>query len=235
MSRRAEIATRLAAVHRRIADACDAAGRDPAEVTLVAVTKTFPASDVRLLADLGVTDIGENRDQEASAKAAEVGAGVRWHFVGQVQRNKVKSLVRYADVVHAVDRVRLVSALDRAVAAERADRTLDVLVQVDLDVGEPDPQRGGVAPAQLGELAAAVADTDGLRLRGLMAVAPLDADPEPAFIRLAELAAGTRATHPDARWISAGMSGDMEAAIRHGATHVRVGTALLGRRPAPQR
>jgi pyridoxal phosphate enzyme (YggS family) len=244
VSRRAELTTRLGAVRHRIADACAAAGRERTEVTLVAVTKTFPASDIRLLAELGVTDIGENRDQEAAPKAAELAAQlagladpprVRWHFVGQLQRNKARSVVGYADVVHAVDRVRLASSLGRAVAAERPDRPLDVLVQVDLEPGEPDPERGGAAPDDLAELAAAVADTDGLRLRGLMAVAPLDADPEPAFTRLAALAAEMRATHPDARWISAGMSGDLEAAIRHGATHVRVGTALLGRRPAPQR
>jgi pyridoxal phosphate enzyme (YggS family) len=226
--RRDELAANLEAVRERIGAACAAAGRDMGEITLIAVTKTFPASDVRLLAGLGVTDIGENRDQEAAPKAAEsVDLPVTWHFVGQLQTNKARSAVAYADVVHSMDRVRLVNALSKE--AVRAGRTPLCLVQVALD---DDPSRGGARRADVLPLAAEIAAAPGLELGGVMAVAPLDADPGPAFAVLAELAAAVRAEHPAATIISAGMSGDMEEAIAHGATHVRVGTALLGGRRA---
>ncbi|MFC0504509.1 YggS family pyridoxal phosphate-dependent enzyme [Micromonospora costi] len=233
--RRAELAAGLARVRARIADACAAAGRDRAEVTMIAVTKTYPASDVLALADLGVTDVGENRDQEAAGKAAEVaaaGATPRWHFIGRLQRNKARSVVRYADVVQSVDSVRLVRALDTAAAGR--ERPLTALVQVSID---GDPARGGAVPDSadpdvgLGPVAEAVAGAPGLRLAGLMAVAPLGWEPERAFARLAEVAAGFRTVHPGAVALSAGMSGDLETAIRYGATHVRVGSALLGMRP----
>ncbi len=227
--RRAELATNLARVRARIADACAAAGRDRGEITLVAVTKTYPASDVLHLAAIGVRDIGENRDQEAAPKAAEVaaaGTAVRWHFVGQLQRNKARSVVRYADLVHSVDSVRLAGAL--AVAAERArDRPLDVLVQVSID---GDPHRGGVPAGELDRAVAAVAEQPALRLRGVMAVAPLGWAPDTAFAQLAEMAGRVRDDHPVADIVSAGMSDDMEAAIKWGATHVRIGSALLGKR-----
>ncbi|WP_431943672.1 YggS family pyridoxal phosphate-dependent enzyme [Micromonospora marina] len=235
--RRAELAAGLARVRARIADACAAAGRQRDEVTLVAVTKTYPAADVVALAGLGVTDVGENRDQEAAPKAeavADAGAAPRWHFIGQLQRNKARSVVRYADVVQSVDSVRLAAALDAAAGAVR-DRPLDVLVQVSID---GDPARGGALPGSadpqrgLGPVAAAVAGADGLRLAGLMAVAPLGWEPDRAFARLAEVAAALRADHPGATVLSAGMSGDLESAVGHGATHVRVGSALLGMRPA---
>ncbi|MBX7264683.1 YggS family pyridoxal phosphate-dependent enzyme [Micromonospora sp. Llam7] len=235
--RRAELAAGLARVRSRIADACAAAGRDRAEVTMIAVTKTYPATDVVALAGLGVTDVGENRDQEAAAKAAQVaaaGVAPRWHFIGRLQRNKVKSVLRYADVVQSVDSVRLASALDTAATSGGRDRLLDVLVQVSIDA---DPARGGAVPDSadpdvgLGPVAAAVAAAAGLRLAGLMAVAPLGWEPERAFARLAAIAAALRAEHPRATTLSAGMSGDLEAAIGHGATHVRVGSALLGMRP----
>lgn len=234
--RRADLAAGLARVRSRIADACAAAGRDRGEVTMIAVTKTYPASDVVALVGLGVVDVGENRDQEAAPKAAEVAAaGVtpRWHFIGRLQRNKAKSVVRYADVVQSVDSVRLARALDAASTAGR-DRPLDVFVQVSID---GDVARGGALPgsadpeAGLDPVAEAVAGADGLRLAGLMAVAPLDWEPERAFARLAEVADGFRARHPEATLLSAGMSGDLEMAIRYGATHVRVGSALLGMRP----
>lgn len=228
-ARRATLAANLAAVRDRIAAACASAGRTTGEVTLVAVTKTYPASDVALLADLGVAEIGENRDAEAAPKAAELaaaGVAVRWHFVGQLQRNKCRSVVRYADLVHSVDRLPLVTALDDAVRRHR-DRPLDVLVQLGLSA---EPGRGGVPPAQLPDLVAAVRAAEGLRLRGLMAVAPLGADPDAAFARLAERAAWLRSVEPAATLVSAGMTGDLEQAIHHGATHVRVGTGLLGRR-----
>ncbi|MDG4840634.1 YggS family pyridoxal phosphate-dependent enzyme [Micromonospora sp. WMMD967] len=232
--RHAEIAAGLAQVRSRIADACAQAGRDHADVTMIAVTKTYPASDVVALAGLGVTDMGENRDQEAAGKAAEVAAaGVRprWHFIGQLQRNKARSVVRYADVVQSVDSVRLARAL--ATASADRERPLDVLVQVSID---GDAARGGALPgsadpgAGLEPVAEAVADAPGLRLVGLMAVAPLGWEPERAFARLAEVADVFRGVHPGATALSAGMSGDFEIAIRYGATHVRVGSALLGMR-----
>jgi len=234
--RREELAANLAAVEQRLKAACADAGRDRSEVTLIAVTKTFPVSDVRLLAELGVTEIAENRDQEARAKAAEFD-GVRWHFVGQLQRNKARSVVRYADVVHSLDRAELIDALG-AEAAKRRDTPLDVLIQVNLDTTDRTAAeargRGGAEPDEVPELATAVAAAPALRLRGVMGVAPLGGDPDPAFARLAALSADLRRAHPDAGWISAGMSGDLESAIGHGATHVRVGSALLGKRWRPQ-
>lgn len=222
--RAAELAANLADVQARLATACHAAGRRRDAVTLVAVTKTWPASDAASLRDLGVTDLAENRDQEAREKASAV-QGVRWHFVGSVQTNKARSVASYADVVHSVDRPALVHAL--AEGARRAERRVDVLLQVSLD---GDTSRGGAVPEALPALADAVVAADGLRLGGVMAVAPLGAEPGPAFARLAQIAALLRGEHPHATVISAGMSGDLEAAITAGATHVRVGTALLGHR-----
>lgn len=231
--RRAELAANLGRLRARIAAACEAVQRNPREITLIAVTKTFPASDVLALAGLGVRDVGENRDQEAAPKAREVAAAggeVTWHFVGRLQSNKAKSVVRYTGMVHSVDRPSVVDALAKAAEAHR-DTPLDVLVQVSLD---EDPERGGVPVGELPALAARVADQQWLRLRGLMAVAPLGADPEPAYRRFAEVAARLRAAYPEATVLSAGMSGDLEAAVRHGATHLRIGSALLGQR-APLR
>jgi PLP dependent protein len=231
--RRAELAGNLARVRTRIADACAAAGRDRGEITLVAVTKTYPAADALHLAALGLRDIGENRDQEAAPKAAEVaaaGVAVRWHFVGQLQRNKARSVVRYAHLVHSVDRPQLVDALARAREAAGGP-PLEVLLQVGLDDA---PGRGGVPPAELMRLAEAVAARPALALRGVMAIAPLGVPAGPAFARLADLAARLRDRYPSATVISAGMSGDLEEAVAHGATHVRIGSALLGNR-APLR
>jgi pyridoxal phosphate enzyme (YggS family) len=228
--RRAEISAGLAAVRARIAAACQAAGRSPAAVTLIAITKTRPASDIRLLSGLGVTDIGENRAQEAAAKAAECAAlGLRltWHFVGQLQVNKAASVTSYADVIHSVDRLRLVSALGSR--ARAAGRRVTCLVQVSLD---GDPSRGGTVPDQVMTVADAIAAQDGLILGGLMAVAPLGVPPVTAFAKLGELSAIMRSAYPGAAMISAGMSDDLEPAIEAGATHVRVGTALLGGRRA---
>ena len=228
-SRRGELRGRLASVRGRIAAACVAVGRDPGEVTLVAVTKTFPASDVRLLYDLGVHDVGENRDQEAAPKAAacaDLAPGLTWHFVGQLQTNKAASVVRYARIVHSVDRLRLVRALGEQ--ARKAGRVITCLVQVSLDA---DPGRGGAVPGEVPELAAAVAAEESLLLGGVMAIAPLGVPPVQAFAPLPAAAAAVREIWPEAGMISAGMSGDMEAAIAVGATHVRVGTALLGDRP----
>lgn len=231
--RRAELAEGIERVRARVAAACAAAGRDESEITLIAVTKTFPASDVRLLAGLGLTDIGENRDQEAHPKAAECAdLPLTWHFVGRLQTNKARSVAGYADVVHSVDRAKLVRAL--SAAAVRAGRTLRCLVQVSLDENASPEERGrgGAHPGDVPELADEIAGADGLELGGVMAVAPLGADPLPAFERLAGIAAEVRRNHPGASIVSAGMSGDLEQAIACGATHLRVGTALLGGRRA---
>ena len=231
-SRRDEIASNLAAVRERIASACADVGRSPDEVTITVVTKFFPASDVRLLAELGVTDVGENRHQEAEAKAAECAdLGLRWHFIGGLQSNKASAVASYADVVESVDRAKLVGPLSRG--AHARGHEVDVLLQVSLDPRGAG-HRSGADPDDLAELAARVDEAGMLRLRGLMAVAPLGEDPASAFRRLAEIREGFVGDHPDAAVLSAGMSGDLEAAIACGATHVRVGSAVLGTRPAVQ-
>ena len=227
--RAGQLAAALAALEERLSAACAAAGRRRDEVVLVAVTKTHPAGDVAALRDLGVRDFGENRDQEAREKARAV-PDVRWHFVGGLQTNKARSVATYADVVHSVDRPGLVDAL--SAGAQRAGRALDVLLQVSLD---GDPARGGALAGDLPALADRVAGAAALRLAGVMAVAPRETDPDRAFAELARVAERLRAAHPGATAVSAGMTGDLEHAVRHGATHVRVGTALLGRRPPPSR
>jgi pyridoxal phosphate enzyme (YggS family) len=234
-ARREELAAALGGVRDRVAAAARSAGRDPAELTLVVVTKFFPADDVRLLAGLGVREVGESRDQEASAKAEELAAelpDLRWHFVGQVQTNKARSVVRYADTVHSLDRVRLADALARAAA--QAGRELGCFVQVDLAGAlglAADAGRGGARDDEVFRVADAVAGAASLRLRGLMAVAPLGAEPAAAFEVLASTAQRLREHHPQAGELSAGMSGDLEQAVAAGATHLRVGSAILGSRP----
>lgn len=233
--RKEQLAANLARVEERIASACAAAGRKREEVTLLVVTKTYPASDVRILYGLGVRQVAENRDQDAAPKAAECAdLSLSWHFVGQLQTNKVRSVAGYADVVQSVDRTKLVTAL--SAAAERRERELGCLIQVALDAESGERgARGGVAPDGIEELADAVAAAPGLRLDGLMTVAPL-AGPfagrqRAAFDRLMEFSSRLRGNHPAANMVSAGMSADLEDAIAAGATHVRVGTAVLGVRP----
>ncbi|MGY1643793.1 YggS family pyridoxal phosphate-dependent enzyme [Geodermatophilus sp. SYSU D00703] len=228
-------ADRLDTVRARIAAAARAAGRDPTSVSLLAVSKTWSSAAVRELAALGQADFGENRAQELLPKAAELtDLRLRWHFVGQLQRNKAAAVARLGAVVHSVDRPPLARALARAGA--ELGRPVEVFVQVDL--GGPEGElaaRGGADPAEVPGLADAVAAEEGLRLRGLMAVAPRDVDPAAAFARLAELAERVRADHPGAREISAGMTADLEQAVAAGSTLVRVGTALFGERPLPSR
>ncbi|MEU2558017.1 YggS family pyridoxal phosphate-dependent enzyme [Streptomyces longispororuber] len=230
--RKSELAANLANVEKRIEAACAAAGRKRAEVTLIVVTKTYPASDVRLLAELGVRHVAENRDQDAAPKAAACAdLPLTWHFVGQLQTNKVRSVVGYADEVQSVDRSKLVGAL--SAAAVRAGREVGCLLQVALDAGVSGRgDRGGVGPAGIEELAGRVADAPGLRLDGLMTVAPLTGEyagrQRAAFERLMDLSTALRVAHPAANMVSAGMSADLEEAVAAGATHVRVGTAVLG-------
>ena len=230
------LADRLADVDARIADAARSAGRDPGALTRIVVTKFHPAQLVADLAALGVRDVGENRQQELTAKRAELATGadgghvldgVRWHFIGQVQTKKARAVRAASDAVHSVDRDRLADALH---AADPDGAPLDVCVQINLT---DDPGRGGVDPAGAARLAEHIAAVcPSLRLRGVMAVAPLGGAPAQAFARLAESAAAVRAVVPDATWISAGMSGDFAEAIAAAATHLRIGTAITGARPA---
>jgi pyridoxal phosphate enzyme (YggS family) len=238
--RKAQLAGNLAKVEERIMAACVAAGRKREEVTLIVVTKTYPADDVRILSELGVRHVAENRDQDAAPKAAACSdLPLSWHFVGQLQTNKVRSVVGYADVVQSVDRARLVTALSKE--AVRQEREVGCLIQVALDAAEPVAgsggrgERGGVEPGGIAELGELVARAPGLRLDGLMTVAPLTgpyAGRElAAFERLMDLSTDLRRAHPAANMVSAGMSADLEQAVAAGATHVRVGTAVLGVRP----
>ncbi|HWH25946.1 MAG TPA: YggS family pyridoxal phosphate-dependent enzyme [Pseudolysinimonas sp.] len=220
--------SRLAEVDSRIADAARAADRNPADLTRIVITKFHPASLVRDLVELGVRDVGENRHQEASAKATELAdlTELNWHFVGQLQSNKARAVREYARAVHSVDRTSLVSAL----AARPGDaRTVDVFLELNLT---DDPGRGGVAPADAERLADAVLAAKGLRLRGVMAVAPLEGDPQAAFAKVRSVSERIRLLDPTATAISAGMSGDFPEAIREGATHLRIGTAITGKRPS---
>lgn len=225
MSRRDELAANLEAVEVRIRAACDDAGRSREEITLVVVTKTYPASDVDLLAELGVGDIGENRHPEAGDKRAEAAHDVRWHFVGGLQTNKAGAVARYADVVQSVDRLKVARSLARG--AETADRELGCLVQVDFG---SEPGRSGAAPHDVEALAAEIDTLPCLRLEGLMTVAPLGADPRPVFDALMAMSTALRAHQPSAAAVSAGMSDDFEEAVKAGATHLRVGRLILGER-----
>ncbi|MEV6111878.1 YggS family pyridoxal phosphate-dependent enzyme [Streptomyces sp. NPDC052109] len=233
--RKSQLAANLANVEERITAACVAAGRKREEVTLIVVTKTYPASDVRILSELGVRHVAENRDQDAAPKAAACAdLPLKWHFVGQLQTNKVRSVVGYADIVQSVDRARLVTALSKE--AVRAEREIGCLIQVALDAGvNGRGERGGVAPGGIEELADLVGESPGLRLDGLMTVAPLTGAyagrEQAAFQRLMDLSTDLRRAHPAATMVSAGMSADLEQAVAAGATHVRVGTAVLGVRP----
>ena len=224
-----EIAAGLAAVRERIDRACSDVGRSATDITMVVVTKFFPPSDVRLLADLGVRHVGENRHQEAVEKAAECAdLDLDWHFIGALQSNKAAAVAGYADAVHSVDRAKVLRGLSRG--AEERGREVDCLVQVSLDPPEASG-RSGADVGQVPELAEKILEADGLRLRGVMGVAPLGGDAREAFARLADQASVVRQLEPEATWISAGMSIDLEEAIQEGATHLRIGSAVLGPRP----
>ena len=237
--REQELARGLAAARERVDAACAAAGRPAADVTLVTVTKFFPAADAAALARLGSQDLGESREQEATAKVAECArllgqfaTAPRWHMLGSIQRNKAKAVARWAYAAHSVDSPRLVTALGKAAVSAldegaRAEPR-EIYLQVSLD-GEP--VRGGALPAELDGLAELAAGATGLRLAGVMAVPPIESDPADAFAALAEIGGRLADRYPGARGVSAGMSADLEAAIAHGSTCVRVGTAILGARP----
>ncbi|TSE01222.1 YggS family pyridoxal phosphate-dependent enzyme [Skermania sp. ID1734] len=231
-ARESELATALARLSERLAAACAAAGRRREDVELLPVTKYFPAGDTAALYRLGLRAFGESREPEASRKVAEFAShiddpSVRWHMIGRLQRNKVRSVARWAHVVHSVDSLRLADALDSAAQADRST-PLEVFVQVSLD---DDPARGGVAAAELSALAERVAAAEHLRLRGLMAIPPLEWEAERAFARLTQLQQQFVRHFPAATDLSAGMSGDLEQAVKYGSTCVRVGTALMGPRP----
>lgn len=232
-ARTAELSARLDGLLARIDAAVTAAGRPAGSVRLLPVTKFFPAADVEILHRLGRREFGESREQEASAKVAELAFDdVEWHMIGRLQRNKARAVARWAHTVHSVDSERLATALDSAaqdaLAAGERTAPLRVLLQVSLD---DDPGRGGVAPADLPALADLVAKAPGLDLAGLMAIPPLDADTHASFANLATLHTSLLERHADATELSAGMSGDLEVAVEHGSTCVRVGTALMGARP----
>lgn len=228
MDRRLELQTNLQEVEREISDACIAANRNRSDVTLIAVTKTWPASDVDLLAGLGITDVGENRDQEAKPKHEEVLAkNLTWHAIGQLQTNKAKSVAAWADVVHSVDRTDLVTALTKAVTGR--ERPLSVLIQANLDPN-PTENRGGALPSELLNLAELISQSNGLHLQGIMGVAPLAGNDDLAFSKLQGFASEIQDSFPEANWISAGMSGDFATALKYGATHLRIGSSILGNR-----
>ena len=218
-SRDAEISANLQAITARIVSAAESAGRSPAEITLIAVTKTFPVTDVKILYELGVRDFGENRDQEGSVKFSELPGDINWHFQGQIQSNKLKSIAAWADVIHSIDDISHAKKLSSLVASK------DIFVQVSLDNL---PGRGGVNPEQLHDFLGEVTALANLNARGLMAVAPLDEPPLEAFKRLKTLSETVIKTHPNTWEISAGMSNDFEAAISQGATHIRIGSQILG-------
>lgn len=219
----ASLPERLAAVHENVREAAREADREPEGITTIVVTKFHPASTVRELAKLGVRDFGESRHQEARDKVAEVSdESLAWHFIGQVQGKKARQIASYAHVIHSVDRESLVSTL------ESTERTTACYLQVNLT---EDPSRGGVALEELVPLAERALSTPGIRLMGVMAIAPLGEDPRRAFSRVRHASEKLLSVAPDARWISAGMSGDYREAILEGATHLRIGSAITGNRP----
>jgi len=218
-NRREEITLNLQEVKKRINRAAQSVDRDPAEIELIVVTKTFPVSDIEILRELGEVNFGENRDQEAAPKAQTVAA--TWHFQGQIQSNKIKSICQWADVIHSI------SSEKEVLKFAQSPRKHQLFLQVSLDGQEG---RGGASSAELARLADLVNASNNLELMGLMAVAPLGIDPENAFADLAQINQGFQGQFPNSKYLSAGMSGDFEAAIKFGATHIRVGSSILGSR-----
>ena len=211
MTRREELAANLASVQERITRP---------DVTLIVVTKTYPVSDVQILKELGVENFGENRTEEGEVKAAAVPA--TWHFQGGIQSRKLKDIVQWADVIHSLDSTEHVLKL-----GQRAVRPMKVFLQLSLD---GDPERGGVVESELAALAEVVVAAPNLTLAGLMCVPPVSAIPAEAFSQIYSVHQRFLRDFPNAQSLSTGMSGDFEVAIDHGATHIRVGSSILGSR-----
>ena len=224
LERKAEIVANLNQVKERIAGAAAKVGKDPADIQLIAVTKTFPISDLQYLYELGVRDFGENRDQEASEKVGQLPADINWHFQGQIQSNKLKSITSWASYIHSIDQLKYA----KMVSEFAGDQCKSIFLQVSLD--QVPESRGGVDPIKLIELANGITQFANLNLMGLMAVAPLEENTDQAFSRLAQIHSNFKESFPNAKYLSAGMSGDYETAILHGATHLRIGSSILGNR-----
>ena len=222
MSRVDEISGNLEKVKEQIKLAAASANRLSEEITLVAVTKTFPVSDIEILYSLGIRDFGENRDQEASAKVGLLPKDVRWHFQGQIQSNKLKSITSWASFIHSVDQLKYA----QMISDYSAGNVKPIFMQVSLD--KPPQSRSGVNPSELLELAGAISELPGIRLQGLMAVAPVNSPAEQAFAELEDIRSDFLSTFPDAKSLSIGMSGDYQIAIKYGATHIRIGSSILG-------
>jgi hypothetical protein len=224
MNRTSEIIANLNDVKAKIASAALKAGRDADEITLIVVTKTFPVSDLEILYSLGVREFGENRDQEAAEKVAKLPSDINWNFQGGIQSNKLKSITTWAGCIHSVDKLKYA----QIVSEQNTGKPKEIFIQVSLD--QPPESRGGVDPKKLIDLASEVTKLPGISLKGLMAVAPLDLPEEQAFLKLKEIQADFVAVFKDAKYLSAGMSGDYEMAISYGATHLRIGSSILGNR-----
>ena len=222
MSRVDEISANLERVNEQINLAAASANRLSEDITLVAVTKTFPVSDIEILYSLGIRDFGENRDQEASAKVGLLPKDVRWHFQGQIQSNKLKSITSWASYIHSVDQLRYA----QMISDYSAGNEKPIFMQVSLD--KPPQSRSGVNPSELLELAGAISELPGIRLQGVMAVAPVNSPAEQAFAELEDIRSDFLSTFPDAKSLSIGMSGDYQIAIKYGATHIRIGSSILG-------
>jgi len=228
-TRQEEISQNYQKIQNRISEACKKSGRNTSEITVIAITKTYPSKDIDLLKNLGIENVGENKDQEASQKFKEVTNKFTWHFVGQLQTNKVKSVVQYADFIHSVDRLSLVKEIQKM--SQKINKIQKVLIQIDLDDSQNDENRGGVNPAKLNELAQEISNCPNLELAGLMSVAPLNMFAIESFRKLSKIRQEFLKIYPLAKILSAGMSDDLEEAVSHGATHLRIGSALLGERP----
>ena len=224
MNRTSEITANLNDVKAKIASAALKAGRDADEITLIVVTKTFPVSDLEILYSLGVREFGENRDQEAVEKVAKLPSNINWNFQGGIQSNKLKSISTWAGCIHSVDKLKYA----QIISEQNIGKPKEIFIQVSLD--QPPESRGGVDPKKLIDLASEITKLPGISLKGLMAVAPLDLPEEQAFLKLKEIQADFVAVFKDAKYLSAGMSGDYEMAISHGATHLRIGSSILGNR-----
>ena len=219
-----ELTNNLTEVNQRINIAAKKVSRSVDEITLITVTKTFPTSDIEILYQIGLRDFGENRDQEASKKVTNLPKDIRWHFQGQIQSNKLKSITSWASCIHSVDQLRYAQLISQLIG----DAKMPIFIQVSLD--KTSRNRAGVEPDELIKMATQVSELPGISLQGLMAVAPLDMAAELAFTKLAKIREVFLTSFPTAKSLSIGMSGDYETAIEYGATHIRIGSSILGNR-----